>query len=152
MQGSVIETLIGAVVLAVAGVFLVFAYDKAGIAKIEGYELVARFQKIDGINIGSDVVMSGIKIGSVVAQELDAKEFQAVLTISVQEGLVLPTDSTIKVTQTGLLGDQYLSIEAGGSDENLKPGGEFEFTQGSVDLIELVGKAMYSGGGAGGRQ
>ena len=149
MQGTVIETLIGAVVLAVAAVSLLFAYDKAGIAGIEGYELVAKFEKIDGIQIGSDVVLGGIKIGTVVAQELDTKLFLAVIRISVRDGLALPTDSTIKVTQAGLLGDKYLSIEPGGADEILESGGEFEYTQGSVDLMELVGKAMYGGTGAG---
>ena len=146
MGGNLVETLIGALVLLVAGVFLVFAYDKAGMARIEGYELVAKFDKVDGIRVGSDVLMSGIKIGSVVRQRLDTKMFQAELRISIAEGIELPVDSTIKVTAAGLLGDKYLAIEPGGEDEVLKPGDQFRYVQGSVDLLDMLGKAIYGGG------
>ncbi|MDP6709493.1 MAG: outer membrane lipid asymmetry maintenance protein MlaD [Alphaproteobacteria bacterium] len=146
MGGNLVETLIGAVVLVVAAVFLIFAYNKAGVAKVDGYELVARFDKVDGIRVGSDVVMSGIKIGTVVDQQLDRKEFIAVLRITVDELLQLPTDSTIKVTSSGLLGDKYLAIEPGASDEIMEPGDTFEFAQGSIDLMDLLGKAVYATG------
>ncbi len=148
MGGNLVETLIGAVVLVVAAVFLIFAYDKAGVAKVDGYELVAKFDKIDGIQVGSDVLMSGIKIGTVVEQELDREEFLAVLRLTVDESLRLPSDSTIKITSSGLLGDKYLSIEPGASDEILEPGDGFEFVQGSVDLLDLLGKAIYGAGTA----
>ena len=111
MGGNLVETLIGAVVLVVAAVFLIFAYDKAGIAKVNGYELIAKFDKVDGIQVGSDVLMSGIKIGTVVGQELDREEFVAVLHLSVDESLRLPTDSTVKVTSSGLLGDIERQLE-----------------------------------------
>jgi phospholipid/cholesterol/gamma-HCH transport system substrate-binding protein len=146
MGGNLVETLIGAVVLVVAAVFLVFAYDKAGIAKVDGYELIAKFDKVDGIQVGSDIVMSGIKIGTVLGQELDRDEFVAVLRLSVEDDLRLPTDSTIKVTSSGLLGDKYLAIEAGAADEVMAPGDVFEYAQGSVDLLDLLGKAIYSTG------
>ncbi len=146
MGGNLVETLIGAVVLVVAAVFLIFAYNKAGVAKVDGYELVARFDKVDGIRVGSDVVMSGIKIGTVVDQQLDRKEFIAVLRVTVDELLQLPTDSTIKVTSSGLLGDKYLAIEPGASDEIMEPGDTFEFAQGSIDLMDLLGKAVYATG------
>ncbi len=151
MGGNLVETLIGAVVLAVAAVFLIFAYDKAGVAKVDGYELVAKFNKVDGIRVGSDVVMSGIKVGTVVRQELDKKEYLAVLHISIDEGLILPSDSNIKVTSSGLLGENYLEIEPGGSDEYLEAGDAFEFAQGSVDLLDLLGKAIYNSGSGGGK-
>jgi phospholipid/cholesterol/gamma-HCH transport system substrate-binding protein len=146
MGGNLVETLIGAVVLVVAAVFLIFAYDKAGIAKVNGYELIAKFDKVDGIQVGSDVLMSGIKIGTVVGQELDREEFVAVLHLSVDESLRLPTDSTVKVTSSGLLGDKYLAIEAGAADETMESGDIFEYAQGSVDLLDLLGKAIYSTG------
>ena len=60
MGGNLVETLIGAVVLVVAAVFLIFAYDKAGIAKVNGYELIAKFDKVDGIQVGSDVLVEGV--------------------------------------------------------------------------------------------
>ena len=113
---------------------------------MDGYVLIAKFDKVDGIRAGSDVMMSGIKVGTVVDQQLDRETFLAVLQITVSEELALPEDSAIKVTSAGLLGDKYLSIEPGGAETNLQAGGEFQFTQGSVDLIDLLGKAIYGAG------
>jgi phospholipid/cholesterol/gamma-HCH transport system substrate-binding protein len=149
MSGNLVETLIGAVVLLVAGLFLVFAYNKAGVARIEGYELVAKFDKVDGIRVGSDVLMSGIKVGSVVGQKLDTKLYLAELTLSIENGIELPADSIIKVTSSGLLGDKYLAIDPGAEDTMLKPGQSFKYAQGSVDLLDLLGKAIYSAGAKG---
>ena len=149
MGGNLVETLIGAVVLLVAVVFLIFAYNKAGVAKVEGYEVIAKFNKVDGIRVGSDVVMSGIKIGSVVGQTLDPQNYLAVLRISIKEGIRLPTDSAIKVTSAGLLGDKYLAIDPGGAEEMMKPGDTFEYSVGSVDLLDLLGKAIYNPGKGG---
>lgn len=153
MGGNLVETLIGAVVLAVAGVFLVFAYQKADLGRVDGYELKARFEKIDGISVGSDVTMSGIKIGTVIGQDLDPKSYLAVLRLSIRNDIKLPTDSSIKVASAGLLGDQYLAITPGADTALLERGDEIEYTQGAVDLTELIGKAIYSsGGGSGGGQ
>jgi phospholipid/cholesterol/gamma-HCH transport system substrate-binding protein len=145
MGGNLVETLIGAVVVLVAGVFMVFAYQRADLRPVDGYELVARFEKIDGITVGSDVTMSGIKIGTVVGQELDAKTFLAVVRMSIRNDIQLPEDSSIKVSSAGLLGDNYLAIEPGGAPDLLGHGGEIQYTQGAVDLTELIGKAIYSG-------
>ena len=144
MAGNLVETLIGAVVLGVAVVFLFFAYNKADIARVEGYELIAKFEKVDGIKVGSDVTMAGIKIGTVIDQLLDTESFLAVVKFSVREGIVLPDDSAIKVASAGLLGDNYLAIDPGGSPDLLSAGDEMQYTQGSVDLIDLLGKAIYS--------
>ncbi len=144
MGGNLVETLIGAVVLAVAGVFLVFAYNRAEIGSVDGYELSAKFQKVDGIRVGSDVLMSGIKVGTVTAQQLDPKSYLAVVRFTVRENIEVPEDSAVKVASSGLLGDKYLALEPGGAEVKLKPGGEIQFTQGAVDLMDLIGKAIYS--------
>ncbi len=146
MGGNLVETLIGAVVLVVAGVFMAIAYTRADIKTVAGYELVAKFEKIDGIGVGSDVTMSGIKIGTVVGQELDTETFLAVVRVSLSDEIQLPEDSAIKVSSAGLLGDNYLAIDPGGADEILAAGDEIRFTQGSVDLVDLLGKAIYSSG------
>ena len=150
MSGNLVETLIGAVVVLVAAAFMVFAYQKADLQAVDGYQLSARFEKVDGIKIGSDVMMSGIKIGTVVGQELDTKSYLAVVRMSIRDDVRLPEDSSIKVASAGLLGDNYLAIEPGGAPDMLADGGEIEYTQGAVDLTELIGKAIYSGAGAGG--
>lgn len=149
MGGNLVETLIGAVVLVVAGVFMAIAYTRADIKTVAGYELIAKFEKIDGIGVGSDVTMSGIKIGTVVGQELDTDSFLAVVRVSLSDDIKLPEDSAIKVASAGLLGDNYLAIDPGGADEILAAGDEIRFTQGSVDLVDLLGKAIYSSGSGG---
>lgn len=152
MSGNLVETLIGAVVLVVAVVFLLFAYNKADVRAVSGYPLVAKFEKADGVNVGSDVLLGGIKIGSVTAQHLDTTDYLAVLELSISNDVKLPDDSAIKIASNGLLGDKYLSVEPGGSDTLLAAGQEIRFTQGAVDLTELIGKAIYSTQGGGGSQ
>jgi len=149
MSGYLVETLIGVVVLVVAGFFLYFSYDKADIGAVEGYALIAKFDKVDGIKVGSDIMLAGIKVGTVTDQILDAKEYLAVLSLSLSSDVKLPDDSTIKIASDGLLGGKYLSIDPGGSENYLEAGEEIRFTQGAVDLTELIGKAIYSTGGGG---
>lgn len=147
MSNNIVETVIGAVVLGVAALFLTVAYRTTDLAPTAGYELSARFDKVDGLTTGADVRMSGIKIGTVTAAELDRQTLQAVVRVTIDEGIELPSDSSIKVAADGLLGGTFLSVEPGGDENTLSPGGEITYTQGSVNIIELVGKAMYSGGG-----
>lgn len=145
MATNLVETLIGAVVVAVAGVFLFFAYSTAGVSSAgSGYELVARFDKVDGLNVGADVRMSGIKIGTVTAQSLDPQTYQAVVRFSVASTYKLPSDSTARIASEGLLGGNYLALEPGGAADMLKAGGSIQYTQGAVSLLDLLGKAIYS--------
>jgi len=125
-------------------VFLVFAYSKSGTRSVAGYELIGKFNRVDGLTEGSDVRLSGIKIGTVTRQVLDPKSYLAVVTMTIKPEIKLPKDSSAQVSSDGLLGDKYLSLQPGADDEMLKPGGEIEHTQGSVDLISLVGRMMFS--------
>ncbi len=151
MQGNLVETLIGAVVLAVAAFFLAFAYSTAGVGGgVSGYELKARFNRADGLVTGSDVRMSGIKVGTVTAQALDPKSYDAVITFTIDGRYQLPDDSAAKIASESLLGGNYLSIEPGGSDVMLKPGQNIKFTQGSVSLMDLIGQAIFSATAGGG--
>ena len=102
MLGNLVETIIGALVLVVAVVFLVFAYNKSDIYAVSGYSLMAKFEKIDGISIGSDVTLGGIKIGTVIDQKLDNLDYLAVVEFSIDESVRLPIDSAIKVASDGL--------------------------------------------------
>jgi phospholipid/cholesterol/gamma-HCH transport system substrate-binding protein len=145
MQNGFVETLIGAAVVIVAGVFFYYGWNKTGAGAVAGYELVAKFDRVDGIGVGTDVRMSGIKIGTVTSQELDQKTYRALLHMNVKNDVALPEDSSIKVATEGLLGGSYLSISPGGSDTMMKPGAEFETTQGSVDLLTLAVGAMLGG-------
>ena len=83
MRRNAIETIMGAVVLVVAAVFIIFAYSKADIAAVQGYEVTAKFDRIDGIRTGTDVRMSGIKVGTVLSEKLEPDTYFAVVALSV---------------------------------------------------------------------
>lgn len=147
MQNSIVETIIGAAVLVVAALFLFFVYDTSVGGNSGGYEVVAKFNRVDGVNVGTEVRMSGIKVGNVSALTLDPKNFMAVAHLSISSNIKLPADSAVRITSTGLLGSAYLSIEPGTEVASIPPGGEIPNTQGAVDLIGLLGKAVFGGGG-----
>ena len=144
MRSNLIETVMGAVVLLVAAFFIVFAYSKVDISSTGGYDISAKFDQVDGILVGSDVRMSGIKIGSVTSTFLDPKTYFAEVSISIRSDVKIPTDTSISVASEGLLGQKYLSLSPGGSDKMLTSGDEIAVTQGSIDLMGLVGKMIFS--------
>lgn len=154
MRGSLVETLIGAVVLGVAGVFLYFAYSQTNVGPVDGYELNAKFNNVTGVTVGSDVRIGGIKVGAVTSQTLDPATYEAVLTFSVRGSVELPEDSSAKIALDGLLGGAFVAIEPGGSPDMLANGDSIEFTQGAIDIVGLIGRFIYgsadSGGGQGG--
>ena len=146
MSNNIVETVIGAVVIAIAAMFLTFAYRTADLAPGSGYELIAKFDTVNGVAVGADVRLSGIKIGSVKSAELELPSYLALVRLNIASETRIPTDSSIRVLADGLLGDNFLSIEPGGDEANLKEGDAFRFAQGSVNLLDLVGQAIYSGG------
>lgn len=150
---NTVETLIGALVVLIAVGFLAFAYSSTSSAGLSGStNLEARFSDADGITAGTDVRLHGIKIGTVSSVGLDPKTYMAVVHMSVRGDVPIPDNSAIKVTSSGLLGSSYLSIQPGGSLTNLAAGGQIVNTQGSVDIMGLIGRAIYgntSSAGAG---
>ena len=147
MNSNIVETVIGAVVLAFAAIFLVFAYRTADVGTGGGgINLSASFDSVDGLNVGSDVRMSGIKIGTVTSQTLDPQSYRAVLRISLNEDIELPEDSSAKITSSGLLGSNYLLLTPGGSDDMLQDGGSISYTQGAVNIQDLIAQAIFSSG------
>ncbi len=154
MNGNLVESLIGAVVLVVAAGFLYVAYETTDIGTRGGVEYRARFDRVNGLTVGSDVRIAGIKVGSVIRTELDPQTYQAIVRLSVRKDIALPEDTTASITSDGLLGDTYINLSPGGSPEILQPGDEIEFTESPTDLWSLIRKAVYSGdsdsGGGGG--
>lgn len=144
MTNNLVESLIGAAVLLVAGWFLIFAYERTDSADRDGYILEAKFNRADGLSIGSDVRVSGIKVGSVTSQHLDTDTFQAVIKFSVRDEVKLPEDTAAAVTAEGLLGGVYLSLIPGGMLEVLEDGDEISETQDSIDLLGLIGKFAFN--------
>ena len=146
MANQATETLIGAVVLAVAGGFLVYAANTADMSIRGGYDLIAEFRAAEGLSPGSDVRLSGVKIGSVTSIALNPDNYFAVVGLAVEDHVKVPEDSVAKIASDGLLGGNFVDIDPGASDFMLEPGASIEHTQGSINLIDLVSKAIHGGG------
>jgi phospholipid/cholesterol/gamma-HCH transport system substrate-binding protein len=148
MSRNLLETLLGAIVLIVAIGFLLFAYNTSQVKEDGGYELIARFDKVDGLERGSDVRISGIKVGTVLDQTLDPETYRAEVRFSLREDIQLPADTSAAVVSNGLLGGKYLALIPGGDIEMLEPGGEVTLTQSAVNLEDLIGHMIFNQGGA----
>ncbi len=143
------ETILGAVVVVAAVGFFAFAAAQAGQNTTGGgYDLRASFQRVDGVGVGSDVRISGVKVGVVRSVTLDPATYNAVLTLSVNNGVEVLDDSTARVATDGLLGGGYVSIEPAGMDV-LPAGGEIPNTQGSIDLLTLFANMAQGSGNSG---
>ena len=138
------EVLSGAVVLLVAAGFLAFAIANSGRGSTSGYTLTAKFDHIDGLGIGADVRLAGVKVGSVLDERIDPKSYLALVTLSVRNGLELPKDSSAAVSTESLLGGEYISLSPGADTTMLEPGGLITITQSSISLEQLLGKFIFS--------
>lgn len=144
MANNAIETVMGAVVLAVAGGFLYFAYTNSSVKPIDGYQITADFTNLTGINTGSDVRIGGIKIGVVEKLDLDPKSFQAEATLRVRDDVKLPKDTSAAIRSSGLLGDKFIALEVGNDDQVMKDQDHISITESAVSLEELLGKFVFS--------
>lgn len=112
------------------------------------YELTARFSTIGALRPNAPIKIGGVAIGHVARIDVDPVKFDTVVTLAVDKRYdKLPADTAASILTSGLLGESYLNLAPGGDPENLKPGDEIYLTQSAVDLIQLVGKYMFSGGG-----
>lgn len=142
------ETIIGVFVIAVAAAFLAYAYGASGKALgRDAYQLDAVFGRIDGVTIGSDVRIAGVKVGSVSAHSLDMATYEANVQLAINNGVGIPEDSVAKVVSDGLLGGAHVAIEPGAAEEMLRPGEKITITQGSVDLLGIAMQAFTNQGG-----
>jgi phospholipid/cholesterol/gamma-HCH transport system substrate-binding protein len=148
MHRSVVETIIGAVVLAVAGLFLYFTYS-TGYQKVDGYDVTAKFNRVDGLSLGSDVRLSGITVGRVVATQLDPATYLAIIHLRIDRKVKLPVDTAAKITSDGLLGSNYVALEPGGDEKMIADGGQITATQDPVNIVDLVGRFIFGGPGNG---
>lgn len=140
------EVLVGAAVLAVAASFVVYAGQVAGVSgNASEYELSASFRSADGVSVGTDVRLAGVKVGRVTGLELDTETYRANASFSVRDGIIVPDDSAVAISSEGLLGGNYVEILPGGSPFAFEPGDEIQFTQGSVSLIGLLTKFVAGG-------
>ena len=144
-QTNITETLIGAGVVVVALIFAALAYYRTGAGHLSGYEINAKLPKADGLAVGTDVRLAGIKVGTVSDLTLDPKTYLVTVHMNIRNDIKLPLDSSVLVTQSGFLGGQYLSITPGGDDQMMAAGTFFENAQGSIDVMGLVGRFATGG-------
>ncbi len=146
MKQNVIETLMGAFVILVACSFIYIAYQSGTIStRGEQYNLVAKFNQIGGVNIGSDVRIGGVKIGSVSNTHVDNNSYRVIIDIGIKNSIKLPTDSSASIVSDGLIGNKYVEITPGADEVMLKPNEEIKFTQDSISLESLIGKFAFGG-------
>lgn len=141
MAENTSEVIVGGVVMAVAIGFLVYAGKVTGMSGAgDSYDLRASFRSADGVSVGTDVRLAGVKVGRVTDLQLDPATYRAAAVFTVQQGIEVPDDSAVAISSEGLLGGNYVEILPGGSPFFFEPGSEVEFTQGSVSLVSLLMK------------
>ncbi|EBA14377.1 hypothetical protein RSK20926_17462 [Roseobacter sp. SK209-2-6] len=147
MSHNPTEVLAGGVVLAAAIGFALYAGQVAGLSQsTAGYELTASFRSLEGVNVGTDVRLAGVKVGTVTGVALNSETFRADTSFSVIDGIEIPDDSAAVISSEGLLGGNFVEIMPGGSPFNLAEGEEILDTQGAVSLISLLVKFVAGGG------
>lgn len=140
------ETIVGAAVAVVAIGFFVFAATQAGAtSSVNGYELFGRFQRVNGVAVGTDVRISGVKVGVVRSVELDPETYEARVVMVINDGVQILDQSAAQVSADGLLGGAYIAIEPSGLDP-LPPGGEIAYTEGDKDWLTLFAGFAQSQG------
>ncbi len=137
------ETAVGAVVLAIAVWFLVFAYNSGDFRPVAGYALSAKFNSVGGLAPGNDVRIGGVKVGSVLAQRIDPADYRAVIVFSVRSDLKLPEDTVAAITSDGLLGGKYLRLEPGRAAAMLAANGTLKSTRDALSLEDMLGRAIF---------
>ncbi len=143
MERNAIETVLGAVVLIVAGIFVFFAYNTAQVKSVSGYELNASFYKVGGLSVGSDVRINGIKVGTVTDRYLDPETYDAVVTMSVSPEINLPSDSIAGIGSEGILGGSYIRLQPGQAETMLQAGDSIRKTQDFRSLEDQVGEIIF---------
>ena len=144
MKRNIIETVLGGIVLVVAIGFIVFAFRSAGLTSgAGGYEITAEFDDASGLAPGTEVRMAGVKIGTVISQRLDPETYFAKVVLSIDDSIELPADTSARIVPEGLLGGNFVELEPGGDTETIAPGGEVEFTQGAINVVDLLGRFVF---------
>ena len=144
MKRSIVETVLGAIVIVVAGVFLSFSYTTANVGTVAGYKVMADFSGIGGLKAGDDVQISGVKVGTVSGVELNEDTYLARVHMDLNPSIKLPTDTAALISSESLLGGRYLALEPGADEDVIPAGGRIEYTQAPQNLEQLLGQFIFS--------
>lgn len=144
MKRSIVETVLGAIVIVVAGVFLSFSYTTANVGSAAGYNVMADFSGIGGLKAGDDVQISGVKVGTVSGVSLNEDTYLARVHMDLNPSIKLPTDTAALISSESLLGGRYLALEPGADEDIIPAGGRIEYTQAPQNLEQLLGQFIFS--------
>jgi phospholipid/cholesterol/gamma-HCH transport system substrate-binding protein len=141
MAENRLEVLVGALVLAAAAAFFIYAGQNSGLGgSADTYPLKASFRSVQGISAGSDVKLAGVKVGTITSMTLNPTTYFADVVVDIDKDILLPTDTAILISSEGLLGGNFVELVPGGMPDNLAPGDEIEDTQGAISLVQLLMK------------
>ncbi len=143
MGRAAVETIMGAVVLLIAGFFVVFAYSVADLSEVQGHHYTARFGSLGGLRPGNDVRLGGVKVGTVLGQKINPKDYRAEVTFTVRTEIRLPEDTVASVTSEGLIGGKYLRLVVGTSTKRIPAGGLIRKTRDALSVEELLSRAIF---------
>lgn len=143
---SAAEIATGAIIIVLALGFLGYALIATGRDSTGGLHFSAQFDNIGGITSGSDIRLSGVKVGSVSSVTIDPRTFEAILGMTVRPDLKLPADTSVVISSGGLLGGQFVTLSPGGSARLLQEGGTLTLTQSATNLEDLLGKFIFNVG------
>ncbi len=146
MSSHATEVLVGGAVVAAAAGFLVYASQFSSVGAATGsYNLTASFRSAEGVTVGTDVRLAGVKVGTVTGLDLDPNSFRATAQFAIDEEILLPDDTSLVIASEGLLGGTFVEVLPGGSSFNYEPGDEVIDTESSVSIISLLLKFVSGG-------
>jgi phospholipid/cholesterol/gamma-HCH transport system substrate-binding protein len=148
MQKKSTEITVGMFVAAGIAALFVLAMKVSNLAEFNdeaGYQVVAEFENIGGLKVRSPVTMAGVRVGRVAAINLDPKTYNAAVTLNLYGSFnQLPTDTSASIYTAGLLGEQYIGLEAGAEEEFLQDGDVIDLTQPALVLEQVIGQFLFS--------
>ena len=143
MRGNFVEFITGMIVVLISVFLLGYGYMGTRGNRAQGYELVVKFDRADGLVEGGDIKVGGIRVGTVAKLVLDPKSYEALVHMKIDPQVHLPTDSSASIVSENLLGGKYIAIVPGGDETMLNPGDTFQFSQSSMILESLIGKLIF---------
>lgn len=144
MNKNTFEAFLGLIVLIVASYFFMFVYRESKSLDSAGYALYANFNRVDGLNRGSDIKLSGIKIGKISHLEINPENYMAKVTLDICKNIKLPEDTVAEIVSEGFMGARYIALVPGGSDQKLNPGETIEFTQSAISFESLISRFIFN--------
>lgn len=144
MRHNFLETITGAIVLLIAGLFFAFGYQFSTSSHKQTIKIFAQFDRVDGVSVGNDVRIGGVTIGHVNHISINKKNFKAIVGIDIDASLKIPSDSSAEIVSESLMGGKFVNISPGGDEIFLKAGDTISLTQSSVSLEGLLSKYIFS--------